>query len=104
MKRCLLSRPDRLVAVAGQQISEQIAFAQAAAKAGADGLILQPPAHTKLSEEELISWFVSVGETIHCPLGIQNNPEHLLNALSADGLLRLRERMPALTVLKGRGR
>lgn len=103
VSRILDGRLPYSVTVAGQQISEQIDFAKAAVEAGADWLILQPPGHAKLSEEELISWFVSVGETIQCPLGIQNNPEHLLNALSADGLLRLRERMPALTVLKGEG-
>lgn len=101
--RILGGRLPYSVTVAGQQISEQIDFARAAVEAGADWLILQPPSHTKLSEEELISWFVRVGETIDRPFGIQNNPEHLLNALSIDGLLRLRDRMPALTVLKGEG-
>ncbi|KKB86060.1 hypothetical protein VW29_04010 [Devosia limi DSM 17137] len=101
--RILAGRLPYSVTVAGHSMDEQIAFAHAAVAAGADWLILQPPNHQKLSEDALIDWFVTVGETITCPLGIQNNPEHLINALSAEGLLRLSERMPSFTVLKGEG-
>lgn len=101
--RILNGRLPYAVTVAGESAAEQIAFANACLDAGADWLVLQPPTTEKLDEQALISWFAHIADSVECPLGVQNNPEHLLNALSADGLLRLHAQVPKITILKGEG-
>ena len=101
--RLLAGRLPYSVTVPGEAADEQAAFAQACIEAGADWLVLQPPASRKLDEDELIAWFAGVSETIACPIGVQNNPEHLLNAFSAEGLMRLHAEVPKIVIVKGEG-
>ncbi|RUT31287.1 dihydrodipicolinate synthase family protein [Arsenicitalea aurantiaca] len=91
------------VTITGETVDEQRAFADAALEAGADWLILQPPLKTVLGEAELIAFFAAIAEGLACPLGVQNNPEHLKNAFSAAGLIRLHEAVPAITIAKAEG-
>lgn len=91
------------VSVKGETAAEQVAFAEEAVTSGADWLILQPPSQTALEEGALIDFFADVAGRVECGVGIQNNPEHLLNAFTAGGLQRLRERVPNITVMKAEG-
>jgi len=91
------------VTVLGESAADQISFANDCLDAGADWLVLQPPGAIRLEEQALIDWFANVADGIGCPLGVQNNPEHLLNAFTADGLLKLHAQVPKITILKGEG-
>lgn len=75
------------------------AAAQAAERAGAAWLILQPPA-PPASGADLISFFAAIADAVSCPVAIQNAPEFLGIGLSADELIALHERQPNVTAVK----
>ncbi|MCF3934915.1 dihydrodipicolinate synthase family protein [Acuticoccus sp. M5D2P5] len=101
--RLLAGRAPLSVTVTGETVAEQRAFAGDARAAGADWLIFQPPLRRPLDEAALIAFFAEIAEGFDCPIGIQNNPEHLANAFDADGLLRLHREVPAITIAKAEG-
>lgn len=101
--RMIAGRVPYSVTVTGETPDAQRRFADGALTAGADWLILQPPLLTPMDEGELIDFFGAIASGCDCPLGVQNNPEHLRNALTADGLLRLHAAVPAITIAKAEG-
>lgn len=91
------------ITVFGDTAEEQIDFVTAAARAGADWVILQPPRIDKLSERDCSALFGAVMKASPLPVGIQNAPEFLGFGLSADAIEALRRDHDSFIVLKGEG-
>lgn len=81
----------------------QVEFARAAARAGADWVILQPPAIKGLSEPDLIRFFGAVAGALDIEVAVQNNPVNLDVSLSVRGLIDLNRQHPNIAILKGEG-
>jgi len=88
------------VTVAEPSVPGQIEFAQAAAEAGAEWIILQPPPVHGIDETQLIDFFGAVASSVNIPVGLQLAPEFLGSDLSAGGLNELGRRHPNVTHLK----
>lgn len=101
--RLLAGRLPLSVTVTGETVEEQRTFAGAAREAGADWMVFQPPLRRKVDTAALVDFFAALADGFDCPLGIQNNPEHLLNAFDAEGLLRLHRAVPAIAIVKAEG-
>jgi 4-hydroxy-tetrahydrodipicolinate synthase len=89
------------VTVGEPSVPGQIAFARAAAGAGADWVILQPPG--KMAEKELVASFGRIADAVPVPVAVQNNPVNLDVSLSVTGLLALNRNHPNISILKGEG-
>ena len=81
----------------------QVAFARAAARAGADWVILQPPAIKGTSQADLIRFFGHVADAVDIVVAVQNNPVILDVSLATAGLVELNRQHPNITLLKGEG-
>ena len=97
----IAGRVPYAVTVAEPSIPGQIAFARAAARFGADWVILQPP--TSGGQEDVIRHFGAVADAIDIEVAVQNNPVNLATALSTAGLVELNRRHPNIALLKGEG-
>jgi len=91
------------VTIPEPSIPGQIELAAAAAAAGAQWVILQPPAVRGIPESELLRFLGAVADRCELPVAIQNNPVNLEVWLSNAGLKTLNERHPNVTLLKGEG-
>lgn len=91
------------VTIGEPSLPGQIAFAKAAARAGADWVILQPPPIKGTSERDVIRFFGSVAEAVDVDVAVQNNPVNLEVSLSAAGLVELHKHHPNIAILKGEG-
>lgn len=91
------------VTVGEPSLAGQIAFSKAAAKAGADWVILQPPPIKGTSQGDLIRFFGSVADGLDVDVAIQNNPIDLGVSLSPDALIELNRLHPNISILKGEG-
>ncbi|MEV8468263.1 dihydrodipicolinate synthase family protein [Fluviibacterium sp. DFM31] len=81
----------------------QVEFSKAAARAGADWVILQPPAIKGTSEADLIRFFGAVAQAVDIDVAVQNNPVNLDVSLSIGGLVELNRQHPNISLLKGEG-
>lgn len=99
----IAGRVPYAVTIGEPGISGQIAFAQAAARAGASWVILQPPAIKGLSEPDLIQFFGAVADAVDIDVAVQNNPVNLDVSLSVQGLVALNQLHPNIAILKGEG-
>lgn len=91
------------VTVSEPSLPGQIAFSRAAASAGADWVILQPPAIKGMRQDDLIRFFGGVADAIDLGVAVQNNPVNLEVSLSTEGLLALNRAHPNISLLKGEG-
>ena len=91
------------VTVAEPSLGGQITFCKAAAAAGADWVILQPPPVKGTSEAQLIRFFGTVADALDVGVAVQNNPVNLDVSLSVEGLVELNRRHPNVSILKGEG-
>ncbi len=91
------------VTVAEPSTRGQIAFSRAAARAGADWVILQPPPIKGTSQADLIRFFGTVADALSIDVAVQNNPVNLDVSLSAAGLIDLHRAHPNIRLLKGEG-
>lgn len=91
------------VTVGEPSLPGQIAFSRAAAKAGADWVILQPPAIKGTSQADLIRFFGGVADAVDIDVAVQNNPVNLDVSMSAHGLIELNCQHPNISILKGEG-
>jgi 4-hydroxy-tetrahydrodipicolinate synthase len=91
------------VTVGEPSLMGQVAFSKAAAKAGADWVILQPPLIKGTSQGDLIRFFGSVADALDVDVAIQNNPIDLDVSLSSDALVELNKVHPNISILKGEG-
>lgn len=96
-------RAPYAVTVCEPSLRGQIAFARAAADAGADWVILQPPAAKGAGADDLIRFFGAVADAVDLQVAVQNNPVNLDVSLSVDGLVELNRRHPNISILKGEG-
>ncbi len=91
------------VTIGDQTAPEQVAAAGAARGAGADWIILQPPATNAGGEPDLIRFFGRTADALDCPVAIQHNPFNLPVWLSVEGMIALHRQHPNFSVLKGEG-
>lgn len=91
------------VTVGEPSIETQVRFAREARRAGADWVILQPPAARAGGEAELLRFFGRVADGLDFPVAIQHNPFNLDVWLSIESMAALHRQHPNVTVLKGEG-
>ena len=89
------------VTVYGNSVQSQLALLRAAERAGADWLILQPPAVGTYGGGELLRGFGRLANAATVPLAIQNAPALMGRGLDADGIAALVAAHPNITHLKG---
>ncbi|MFV0472760.1 MAG: dihydrodipicolinate synthase family protein [Pikeienuella sp.] len=99
--RALDGRLPFSVTIAGNSVAEQGAMAAAAADAGADWLILQPPMVGAYCADVYLDIFARVAASTALPVAVQNAPQYLGRALSAEDLARLKGRCANLMAVKG---
>lgn len=99
----IAGRVPYAVTVGEPSLAGQIAFSKAAANAGANWVILQPPAIKGTSQSDLINFFGQVAEAVDIGVAVQNNPVNLDVSLSTDGLIALHKAHPNISILKGEG-
>lgn len=88
------------VTIAGNSVAEQVALARFAARAGADWLILQPPAAGAYPASVYLDFTARVAEAIDLPVAIQNAPQYLGRALAPADVAALQARCPNLAAIK----
>ena len=88
------------VTVSEPNVAAQIAFVRAAAEAGADWAILQPPPVRNMPESEYIRFFGDVADGSELPLAIQNAPDYIGIGLSNQGLADLHRNHPNVVAVK----
>ena len=91
------------VTIAENSVAGQAEMAQAAARAGAKWVVLQPPPVRGASEAELIRFYGAVAERCDIPVGVQNAPEYIGIGLSNAGFAELHRRHPNLSIIKAEG-
>lgn len=91
------------VTIAENSVAGQIAMARAAAEAGADWVVLQPPPVRGAAEAELIAFYGAVADGVPLPVGIQNAPEYIGIGVSNAGFAELHRRHPNVSILKAEG-
>lgn len=91
------------VTIGEPSIDGQASFAEAAADAGADWVILQPPPVKGVSEAALLRFFSAVADRSPVPVAIQNNPVNLDVWLSTEALVKLVRSHPKISLIKGEG-
>ena len=77
------------VTVGEPSIPGQVAFLAGRANAGADWVILQPPAIKGTSAGDLMRFFGAVADAIDIGVAVQNNPVNLDVSLCVDALVEL---------------
>lgn len=88
------------VTVAEPSVAGQSEFVRAAAAAGADWVILQPPPVRNAPEDEYLRFFGAVADRSEVPVAIQNAPEYIGIGLSHRGLKTLRRNHPNVVAVK----
>ncbi len=91
------------VTIGEPSLPGQISFARAAARAGADWVILQPPAIKGTGQDDLIRFFGGVADAVDIDVAVQNNPVNLDVSMSVQGLIELNRQHPNISILKGEG-
>ncbi|MCA9994581.1 MAG: dihydrodipicolinate synthase family protein [Anaerolineales bacterium] len=91
------------VTVGEGSVSGQIAFVKAAQAAGADWVILQPPAIGGVPEAEYVRFLGDVADKAELPIAIQNAPGLMATSLSNKALKELNRQHPNVCLLKGEG-
>ncbi len=88
------------VTVAETSAAGQSEFVKAAAAAGAQWAILQPPPVKHVPESELVRFFGAVADASPIPIAIQNAPEYLGIGLSHAGIKALHRAHPNVVIVK----
>jgi len=91
------------VTIAEHDPAAQIAFAEMAARCGADWVILQPPPGKGHGEADLQRHFGAIADAVSLPVAIQNNPVNLDSHLSPEGLTAVIRRHANIRILKAEG-
>ena len=88
------------VTIAGNSVAEQIELALFAKENGADWLILQPPMVGSYGADTYLGFFERVAAAVALPIAVQNAPQYLGRALSAEDIARLRARCANFVCVK----
>ena len=99
----LAGRLPLAVTINELSVHGQVEMAKAAADAGADWIILQPPPIRNVPEAALVDFLGRVADAATLPVAIQNNPMNLDVWLSNNALKTLNRNHPNVTLLKGEG-
>ena len=91
------------VTVGEGSVSGQIEFVKGAQSAGADWVILQPPAIGGVPESEYVRFLGDVASKSELPIAIQNAPGLMATSLSNKALKELNRQHPNVCLLKGEG-
>ncbi|RQO53264.1 dihydrodipicolinate synthase family protein [Variovorax sp. KBW07] len=87
----------------GSSVAEQVAQVRHAEHAGADWVILQPPAAGAFGAAEYIRFFGRVAAATTLPVAIQNAPAFFGRGLTADEIRELVSQHPNIQLIKGEG-
>jgi 4-hydroxy-tetrahydrodipicolinate synthase len=94
----------RLPVVLGAADTNQagaVAYAQAAAQAGADVIIAMPPWHTKLgTRDQIVDYYRAIAQASGLPVCIQNFSAPLGSDLSAETIAEICAQVPAVQLIK----
>jgi len=93
-------RLPTLVGAIACSTRETIAYAKAAEKAGADGVVLLNPYYAAMTEEALYKHFATVAESISIPSVLYNLPGTSGQSLSVDLVKKLALNVPSICGLK----
>ena len=96
----LRGRLPLAVTVSEPNVASQVAFVRAAAEAGADWAVLQPPPVRNMPEAEYIRFFGAVADGAELPLAVQNAPQYIGIGLSNQGLATLHRNHPNVVAVK----
>jgi dihydrodipicolinate synthase/N-acetylneuraminate lyase len=77
-----------------------IRLAEAAAAAGADGIVIPPPLTCPAESSELVRYFERIGGAVDVPVMIQDAPEYLKVEVGPETVAALAQRMPNLAAIK----
>lgn len=88
------------VTIAGNSVAEQVDLARYAEAHGADWLILQPPMVGSYGADIYLGFFERVALAVDLPIAVQNAPQYLGRALSAEDIARLRQRCANFVCVK----
>lgn len=99
--RMIAGRVPYAVTIAEETAAAQVEFAAAAADAGADFVILQPPRSG--GREAAMALFGEVADAVALPVALQNNPVNLPVSLEPADLVALCERHENIRLLKAEG-
>ncbi|ODT81705.1 MAG: hypothetical protein ABS76_11165 [Pelagibacterium sp. SCN 64-44] len=99
----LSGRLPLVATVAEADAASAIAAVQRATAAGAAWVILQPPPGPTMDEDAQVRFYGAVADAASIPVAIQNAPEYLATSLGLDGILRLIEGHPNISMLKAEG-
>ena len=91
------------VTISGSSVGEQRRLVRIAEGAGADWLILQPPAVGHYSSAEYIAFYCAVAQETKLPVAIQNAPTFLGRGLTTRDILELRRGCPNFLLIKAEG-
>lgn len=80
-----------LAGIASASPEESIALGQAAARIGADLVVLPPPCYVPLTEEEILAFYRRVASEVPLPIFVYNMPSMVKTDLSVSQILRLAE-------------
>lgn len=86
--------------ITGGSVAEQVAGLRRAEAAGADWLILQPPAVGSYAADIYLDFFARVMAETALPVAIQNAPAYLGRGLSDGDIARLRQARANFTLIK----
>lgn len=84
-------------------VAEQIERMRHAERAGADWVILQPPAVGQYGAPEFIDFFGRVADAAALPVAIQNAPAYLGGGLTVEGIATLVRAHPNISAIKAEG-
>jgi len=82
-------RAPVLVGISGNSLAESTELARHAGELGGTAAMLMPRSYFKLTEDEVLAYYESVGDQAGCPLGIYNNPATTGLDISADLYARI---------------
>lgn len=87
----------------GSSVAEQVAQVRHAEGAGADWVILQPPAAGSFGAAEYIRFFGRVAQATDLPVAIQNAPAFFGRGLTAEEIRDMVQQHPNIRLIKGEG-
>lgn len=99
----IAGRVPYAVTVGEGSVPGQIEFVKAAKAAGADWVVLQPPAVSGVPEIEYIRFLGAVADRSELPLAVQNAPGLMATSLSNAGLKTLNSQHSNVCLLKAEG-
>ena len=93
-------RVETLIGIVENSVADCIELGKCAKEAGADGLILYPPALSTPQGDALVEYFKTIAEAVDLPVMIQDNPRSTGINMSLDFIIDVYKRVPQFRYLK----